>query len=37
MTLFTLKLAALVFWFSATIPPLFALAFLAWVFGEVDE
>lgn len=36
MTLFMLKLMALVLWFSAVVPPLFALAFLAWVFGEND-
>lgn len=37
MTLFTLKLLVLGLWFSATFPPLFALAFFAWVFGDHDE
>lgn len=37
MTWYSFKLAALVLWFSAVVPPLFALAFLVRVFGDCDE
>lgn len=36
MSWYTLKLAALIAWYSAVVPPLFALAFLSWAFGDHD-